>query len=122
MSYFKNICVVCGRKTHNPKCCSRECQQKNANQINLIKYHRKHEEFLANNPNYNLNRKTRAKKNIGGYVLEKDLTIRVDLTVPGKRGKLFPLEDDCRYEVNGLDCANFYVPKNMQRNSREYEK
>jgi hypothetical protein len=54
--------------------------------------------------------------------LEKDLSIRVDLTMPGKRGKLFPIEDDYRYEVNGLDYANFNAPKNMQRNSREYEK
>ena len=122
MSYFENVCVICGRKTHNPKCCSPECRQKDAIRRALIKYHQKREEYIANNPSYNLNGKNRAKKQLGGYVLEKDLTIRVDLTMPGKRGKLFPLEDNCRYDVNGLDYSNFNVPKNMQKNSREYEK
>jgi hypothetical protein len=122
MSYFKNVCVICGRKTHNPKCCSPECQQKNASRINLIRYHRKREEFLANNPSYNLNGKIRAKKTIGGYVLKRDLTIRIDLTVPGKRGKLFPIEDDCRYDVPGLDYTRLNVGRQIQKNSREYEK
>jgi hypothetical protein len=123
MNYFKNVCVICGRKTHNPKCCSRECQKKEANRINLIKYHRKREEFLANNPSYILNGKVRSKKNIGGYVLKKDLTIRIDLTVAGKRGKIFPLDDDdCRHDVNGLDYTRLNVGRQIQKNSREYEK
>lgn len=122
-AYFKNTCVICGAKTNRPVCCSDGCQKKRANQQSLANYQKNREAVLQAHKDQRKGiKKTWMRYNKNSYTLEKDLLIKVDLTVEGKRGKLFPLEDDCRYNVDGLDYTRLNVGRQIQKNSREYEK